>query len=96
MRIHQRGRPWPCERSCFGTTGSRRFAYRKPGLWVLGVRIFRSPDPATIAVTPEHAGCKTWVMLDTALSSAGVVPVVDDEEIARRLDRIRSALAVPR
>jgi hypothetical protein len=77
-------------------TISRRFAYRKPGLWVLGVRIFRSPRPATIAVTPEHAGCKTWVMLDTPLSTAGLVPVVDESELARRLDRIRSALAPAR
>ncbi|MEJ7639881.1 MAG: DUF1802 family protein [Singulisphaera sp.] len=77
-------------------TISRRFAYRKPGLWVLGVRIFRSPRPATIAMTPEHAGCKTWVTLDAPLSTAGLVPVIDDAELARRLDRIRSALAAPR
>lgn len=77
-------------------TISRRFAYRKPGLWILGVRIFRSPEPATIAMTPEHAGCKTWVMLETPLSTAGLVPVVDEAETARRLDQIRSALAAPR
>jgi hypothetical protein len=79
-----------------GETISRRFAYRKPGLWVLGVRIFRSPRPATIAVTPVYAGCKTWVTLDTHLSTAGLVQVVDEAELARRLDRIRSALADPR
>ncbi len=77
-------------------TISRRFAYRKPGLWVLGVRVFRSPGPATIAMTPEHAGCKTWVTLDTPLSTAGLAPVVDDTELVRRLDRIRSALTTPR
>jgi hypothetical protein len=77
-------------------TISRRFAYRKPGLWVLGVRIFRSPRPATIATTPEHAGCKTWVMLDSPLSTAGLAPVVNDAELDRRLDQIRSALAAPR
>ncbi len=77
-------------------TISRRFAYRKPGLWVLGVRIFRSSHPTTIATTPEHAGCKTWVTLDTPMSTAGLVPVVDEEEFARRLDLIRSALAASR
>ncbi len=77
-------------------TIARRFAYRKPGLWVLGVRVFRSPRPATIAMTPEHAGCKTWVTLDTPMSTAGLVPVVDEAQLARRLDRIRSALAAPR
>ena len=77
-------------------TISRRFAYRKPGLWVLGVRIFRNPRPATIAVTPEHAGCKTWVALDAPLSTAGLMPVVDEAESDRRMGRIRSALEAPR
>jgi hypothetical protein len=77
-------------------TVRKRFAYRKPGLWVLGVRILRLPDPVSIAITPEHAGCKTWVTLETPLSTVGLAPVVEEPEHARRLDRIRSALAAPR
>ena len=47
-------------------TVEKRFHYRKPGLWVLGVRVYRRPEPAPLAVTLDHAGCKTWVSLDRA------------------------------
>ena len=73
-------------------TIQKRFQYRRPGLWVLGVRAYQRPSPYEVAVTPEHAGCKTWVPLDEPLSTAGVVPVLDDEEFARRMDRLRAAL----
>ena len=37
-------------------TMARRFHYRKPGLWVLGVRVFsRRSEPHRLAVTAEHA-----------------------------------------
>jgi hypothetical protein len=74
-------------------TVEKRFHYRRPGLWVLGVRIFRRPGPWTIAETPAHAGCKTWVALDPPPSTAGLVPVLDEAEHARRQGRLREALA---
>lgn len=73
----------------------RRFHYRRPGLWVLGVRVFRRPEPYRIAATPEHAGCKTWVPLDEPLSTLGLGSAVGDEEHRRRMDRIQAALATP-
>src|SRR5262249_35714719 len=42
----------------------KRFHYRRPGLWALGVRLFRRPGPHVLRVTPDHAGCRTWVPLD--------------------------------
>jgi hypothetical protein len=74
-------------------TVEKRFHYRRPGLWVLGIRVFRRPDPWTIAETPEYAGCKTWIALDPPPSSAGLVPVLDEAEHARRQERLREALA---
>jgi hypothetical protein len=35
----------------------KRFRYRRPGLWVLGARVWRCAAGLTAAVTPEHAGC---------------------------------------
>jgi hypothetical protein len=77
-------------------TVAKRFHYRKPGLWMLGVRVYRRPEPARLAVTPEHAGCKTWVPLDPPVDAAGAVPALDDAESARRLDRLRAALTPTR
>jgi hypothetical protein len=73
-------------------TIEKRFVYRRPGLWVLGVRVFRLPDPVTIAVTPEQAGCKSWVSIDPPLETAGVVPVLTREESGRRMERLQSIL----
>ncbi|HZW30820.1 MAG TPA: DUF1802 family protein [Isosphaeraceae bacterium] len=70
-----------------------RFHYRRPGLWVLGTRIWRREPPWTILATAEHAGCKTWVQLEEALPTAGLVPVLDDDAWTGYLRRLRSVLA---
>jgi hypothetical protein len=74
-------------------TMARRFHYRKPGLWLLGVRVFlRRSEPHRLAVTAEHAGCKTWVSLDPPLETAGCEPVLDEAEFARRRARLETML----
>ena len=73
-------------------TVAKRFLYREPGLWVLGVRVYRRSDPWVVAVTPEHAGCKTWVPLESPLPTDGLVPALDDETFEDRMDRLRRAL----
>jgi hypothetical protein len=67
-----------------------RFHYRAPGLWALVVRAYRLPVPYSIAITPAHLGCKTWVPLETPLQTAGLAPVLDDKESARRVGAIRA------
>jgi hypothetical protein len=73
-------------------TVERRFQYRKPGLWVLGVRAYRRQEPWLVPVTPDHAGCKTWVPLDPPLETDGVVPVLGDQEYHQVMDHIRVLL----
>jgi hypothetical protein len=70
----------------------KRFHYRAPGLWVLVARIWRREPAFTIMATPEQAGCKTWVTLDPALPTSGLVPVLDDAAWAGRLTRLQSVL----
>jgi hypothetical protein len=77
-------------------TVAKRFHYRRPGLWILGVRIYRLPTAAHLAVTPEQLGCKTWVSLERPLPTAELVPALDDEENTRRMDRLRLALTTAR
>jgi len=63
----------------------KRFHYRRPGLWVLLARVWRRVPPYAIPVTPEHAGCKTWVKLDEPLSTSGLEVCCSDREWAVRL-----------
>jgi hypothetical protein len=73
-------------------TVEKRFHYRRPGLWVLGVRVFRRDRPALVPVTAGHAGCKTWVPLETAPETAGLVPALDTRAFGERMERLRSVL----
>jgi hypothetical protein len=73
----------------------QRFHYRKPGLWVLGIRAFRRDSLHWLAVTPEHAGCKTWVSLEPPPATGGCVPVLDAGEFSRQRARLVEALGQP-
>ncbi|WZO97171.1 DUF1802 family protein [Isosphaeraceae bacterium EP7] len=77
-------------------TIQKRFHYRTPGIWVLGVRAYRPEAPIVLEVTPEQAGCKTWVPLDRPITTAGLVPVLEDASHALRMDRLRELAAVTR
>jgi hypothetical protein len=57
----------------------QRFHYRRPGLFVLVVRVFAMPQLYILRETPEIAGCKSWVTLEAALPTAGAQPVQSEE-----------------
>src|SRR5438067_946253 len=60
-------------------TVQARFAYRRPGLYVLLVRVYRAPQPLELPETAAYAGCRSWVELEHALPTAGATPVLDEE-----------------
>jgi hypothetical protein len=68
----------------------QRFHYRNPGIFVLAVRVFQLPAPELRPERPEYAGCKTWVELDTGISTIDAVPVLSDADFAKQLARINS------
>ena len=74
-------------------TIEQRFHYRRPGLFVLVVRVYRAPRPFEIADSPYIAGCKSWVELPERFSTAGATSVLADSEFAERMGRIREVLA---
>ena len=74
-------------------TLKQRFYYRRPGLWVLGLRVFRRDRPHRRALTAEHAGCKTWVTLDPPPATNGCAPVLDAGEFSRQRTLLQAALA---
>ena len=70
-----------------------RFNYRPENpLYLLLVRAYRLPNPATLANTPAYAGCKSWVPLDQAVDVGDAQPVLDDATYESRrgsiIDRV--------
>ena len=78
-------------------TVQARFAYRRPGLYVLPVRLYRAAQAIEIPETAAYAGCRSWVELDAALSTAGAVPVLGDQafhDLQLTLDRLLNPTAL--
>jgi hypothetical protein len=56
-----------------------RFNYKPQNpLYLLLVRAYKLPEPVTVENTPAYAGCKSWVPLETAISTRDAQPVLDD------------------
>jgi hypothetical protein len=71
----------------------RRFRYRnKPGLSVLLLRIYLLPGPVLLPVTPAYAGCRSWVDLETSLTTKGAKPVLPDFEFYKLFNEIKNIL----
>ncbi|HJT79334.1 MAG TPA: DUF1802 family protein [Gemmataceae bacterium] len=66
-----------------------RFEYRRPGLFVLPVRVYRAAEAFTLPDTPGYAGCRTWVELGRELPDEGAAPVLAEDafrDVLRSLD----------
>jgi hypothetical protein len=77
-------------------TVRQRFHYRKPGIFVLVVRVHRLPAPIEIDELPSYAGCRSWVELEKALPTEGSTPVLSDEDfrvVRKQLDTLLSPSA---
>jgi hypothetical protein len=73
-------------------TVRQRFHYRRPGLFVLSVRVYEGAIDHTLAETPGFAGCKTWVLLPDPLPIETPRPVVSDQAFADQAAAMRRAL----
>jgi hypothetical protein len=73
----------------------KRFAYRKPGVWVLGVRAFRRAEPIPIKLTAAQLGCKSWVPLEQPLMTSGMVPARSDQEAEADRATLAARLGTP-
>ena len=65
-----------------------RLAYKPeiPTLAVL-VRAYRVGKPPMVRVTPEYAGCKSWVPLTESLPVEGAIPVVPNVAFRQLLEQ---------
>jgi len=74
-----------------------RFAYRRPGLYVMPVRVRKAARVHELANTPEYEGCRSWVELDRALPTERATPVLSDEafrDLLRVLDLVLNPTAL--
>lgn len=74
-------------------TVQSRFEYRRPGLFVLAVRVYRAPQVFELPDTAEYAGCRSWVELDRTLPMEGAMPVLAEQAfgvVVQTLDQLRS------
>jgi len=71
-----------------------RFSYRPQNpLYLLLVRVYRLLEPITIKNTAEYAGCKSWVPLEAAFSTAGARGAIDDSMYESRRAQIMTEIA---
>jgi hypothetical protein len=70
----------------------KRFEYRRPGLWVLGVRVYLRDEPLVIDPTPEQLGCRSWVTLEPPLPAEGLRSVLSPDAWSGRLDELLALL----
>jgi hypothetical protein len=62
-----------------------RFNYRPENpLYLLIVRAYRLSQPVKIGNTPAYAGCKSWVPLESAITTSARTAALDDAEFERR------------
>jgi hypothetical protein len=61
-------------------------------LHVIGVRTFRLPAETIIKVTPEYAGCRSWVSIDDEIDVDGSSEVLGDYELTAQFDRVQALL----
>jgi hypothetical protein len=74
-----------------------RFAYRRPGLYVLPVRVYRAAQAIEMPDLPAYAGCRTWVDLVQPLPTEGAAPVLSDDafhDVLRSLDLVLNPTAL--
>jgi len=70
-----------------------RYRFRPDqALHVIGVKTFALPSAISIRVKPEYVGCRSWVSIDDEIDVDGSTPVLGEDELKSRLDRIQALL----
>lgn len=77
-------------------TVRKRFHYKRPGLFVLVVRVQSLPKPIEIDELPAYEGCRSWVTVEQELPTEGSTPALDDASfhlVQKQLDALLSPTA---
>ncbi len=71
----------------------QRFHYKRPGLFLFVLRIFRAAESVAVTETVAMAGCKSWVQLPSAIPFESLPPVITDAAHEQAVLEIRRRLA---
>lgn len=72
----------------------RRFDWgAQPGIHLLALRVFRLPAPATLPMSADYTGCKSWVELERDIPIVGAQPVLEGPAFISQLEALRRAAA---
>jgi hypothetical protein len=61
-------------------------------LQVLLLRAYPLGEPIVIGRSPSHAGCRSWIHLETPISSQGSMPALSAQDYQTHLDAIEDAI----
>jgi hypothetical protein len=70
----------------------RRFNYRRPGLHVVALQMFRLFEPIRVENLARYDGCRSWVALESACPTAGCQPILPETEFQRRFLALEASL----
>jgi hypothetical protein len=65
---------------------------RAKSIYAMAVRVFRLPLPIDVPMRVEYGGCKSWVELDSIISTDGAQPALTDREFDAKLEPFCAAL----
>lgn len=68
----------------------QRFHYKRPGLYVAAVEVFRRDVPIVIEDLPRFAGCHSWVDLESPIPTSGLSSITTRQTLNVAIDRVRS------
>lgn len=66
---------------------AQRFAYRQPGLVALLVRVWKARKVLELPDSAYYQGCRSWVELESPLSTKEATPVLTDAAFAEIQER---------
>lgn len=69
-----------------------RFEYREPGLFVMPVRVYRTPQIHEVPNLPQYEGCRSWVELAQELPTDGATPVLPEDKFHHLLQTLDAVL----
>ena len=74
-------------------TLTTRFRFRPDqALYVIAVRIWQLANPVDIEYREAYGGCRSWISIDDEIDIDGSHPVLDERELAIKIDSIDALL----
>ncbi len=64
-----------------------------PGIHAFVLRVHRCAAPITLPLTPDLAGCKSWVEVPLDFDTSPSAPVLGDAAFAARLEELKALLS---